>query len=64
MTSDWEDDWASITLTGRGGSVTLDAERDLPMAILRNPQTGHVRGILRDLVGTEPSFADAEAWKR
>ena len=43
----WEDGLASITLSGPGGSVTLDADSDLPMAILRNPQTGHVRGILR-----------------
>ena len=40
---------ASITLTGPGGSATLDGNTDLPMAILRNPRTGTVRGILRDL---------------
>ena len=43
----WERDLASITLSGPGGPVTLDGESDLPMAILRNPQTGQVRGILR-----------------
>ena len=45
----WEAGLGSITLSGPGGSVTLDAESDRPMAILRNPRTGQVRGILRDL---------------
>ena len=44
----WEDDLATITLTGPGGSTTLDGETDLAMAILRNPRNGQVRGILRD----------------
>ena len=45
----WEGSLASITLRGPNGSVTLDGDSDLPMAILRNPRTGQVRGILRDL---------------
>ena len=45
----WEGNLATITLTGPGGSVSLDEESDLRMAILRNPRTGQVRGILRDL---------------
>ena len=44
----WEGSLATITLDGPGGSVTLDSETDLPMAILRNPRNGQVRGILRD----------------
>ena len=44
----WEGTLATITLTGPGGSVTLDGETDLAMAILRNPRNGQVRGILRD----------------
>ena len=44
----WEGTLATITLTGAGGSVTLDGETDLAMAILRNPRSGQVRGILRD----------------
>ena len=44
----WEDRLAAITLTGPKGSVTLDGESDIPMAILRDPRTGQVRGILRD----------------
>ena len=43
----WEGSLASITLTGPSGSATLDGESDHPMAILRNPRTGQVRGFLR-----------------
>ena len=44
----WQDELASITLTGpSGGSYVLDGESDLPMAILRDPQNGRVRGLLR-----------------
>ena len=45
----WNDGLASITLSGPGGSFTLDGETDLPMTILRDPRTGQVRGFLRDL---------------
>ncbi|MYI46655.1 MAG: hypothetical protein F4123_09825, partial [Gemmatimonadetes bacterium] len=45
--SGWDGALATITLAGPGGSVTLDADTDLAMAILRNPRTGQVRGILR-----------------
>ena len=45
---EWEGDLAVITLAGPGGAVTLDGESDLAMAILRNPRSGQVRGILRD----------------
>lgn len=44
----WEDSLATITLSGPGGSVTLDGESDIPMAILRDQRNGQVRGILRD----------------
>ena len=44
----WEDNLAAITLDGPGGTITLDGETDLAMAILRNPGNGQVRGILRD----------------
>ena len=39
---------ASITLTGPGGAVTLDRNTNRPVTILRNPQSGQIRGILRD----------------
>ena len=44
----WENTLATITLAGPGGTVTLDGETDVAMAILRNPRNGQVRGILRD----------------
>lgn len=74
---DWSERLASIELTGPGGSYTLDAGSDNPMAILLNPQTGQVRGILRDPLATAEAAAgqdlevlfsrgipDAEAWRR
>ena len=45
--SGW-DSLASITLSGPAGSAVLDATSDQPMAILRDPRTGQVRGFLRD----------------
>ena len=54
----WAGTLASITLSGPGGSVTLDRETDRPMAILRDPQTGQIRGFLRDL---PPLAAAAQA---
>ena len=57
----WGRDLASITLSGSGGSVTLDGETDRPAAILRDPRTGTVRGILHDLPTTTVTRADAVA---
>ena len=54
----WESSLASITLSGPGGSVMLDGESDTPMAILRDPQTGQVRGFLRDLSTATQTAAD------
>ena len=45
----WADNLANITLSGPSDSATLDGDSDIPMAILRNPRNGQVRGILRDL---------------
>ncbi|WP_420441702.1 Ig-like domain-containing protein [Candidatus Palauibacter sp.] len=58
----WEDSLAAISLTGPGGSFTLDSESDFGMAILRNPGTGQVRGFLRDLPAppTRAAMAAAE----
>lgn len=53
----WEGNLASITLSGPGGAVTLDAETDQPMVILRNPRTGQVRGFLRDSSPGTPATA-------
>ena len=46
--ADWADDLAGITLSGPGGSVTLDDGTDRPMAILRDPGSGQVRAFLSD----------------
>lgn len=43
----WTSDLASVTLTGPGGSATLDGDSDRPVTILRDPRTRRVRGILR-----------------
>ena len=55
----WGDSLATITLSGPGGTVTLDGESDIPMAILRDPRTGQVRGILRDMPAATEVAADA-----
>ena len=57
----WEGSLDSITLTGPAGSFTLDADSDLPMAVLRDPSTGQVRGILRDLPASAVAQAVADA---
>ena len=44
----WTDELAAITLSGPGGSVTLDGDTDRPVTILRNRRTGQIRGVLRD----------------
>ena len=53
----WVDDLASIMLSGPSGSVQLDGDTDLPMTILRNPSTGQVRGILRDVPQADATAA-------
>jgi len=55
----WEGNLASITLTGPGGSATLDTDSNEPMVILRDPRTGQVRGILSDLPPAAQAAADA-----
>ncbi|WP_420636426.1 leucine-rich repeat domain-containing protein [Candidatus Palauibacter sp.] len=46
---EWADSLAEITLSGPDGAFTLDGETDLPVVILRDRDTGEVRGILRDM---------------
>ena len=43
----WEVQLARITLSGPEGTVTLDRESNRPVAIVRDPRTGRIRGILR-----------------
>ena len=54
---EWEGNLASITLSGPGGSATLDDTTDRPIAILRDPGRGRVRGILRDLPQADAATA-------
>jgi len=44
----WSGALANLTLSGPGGSFTLDGESRLPTAIVRNPATRQVRAILQD----------------
>ena len=44
----WADALARIVLTGPGGEVAMDAQSGPAAALLRDPATGRVRGILRD----------------
>ena len=46
---DWAGELAGITLAGPGGTFALNGDSDLSTAILRNPRTGRVRAILREL---------------
>ena len=55
----WEGSLATITLSGPDGTVTLDGDSDMPMAILRDPRTGQVRGFLRDPSAVTRVAADA-----
>lgn len=57
----WADSLASITLSGPGGSATLDESTDRPMAILRDPRTGQVRGFLSDPPAATQVASDAAA---
>ena len=50
---------ANITLSGPGGSTTLDESTDRPMAILRDPVTGQVRAFLEDPAPASQAAADA-----
>ncbi len=58
---EWEGNLASITLSGPGGTVTLDGATDRPMAILRDPRSGQVRGFLHDVPPAAQAAPDADA---
>jgi len=59
--SEWEQALARITLTGPEGSATLGRQGDTVAALLRDPVTGQVRGILHDGDEAEVARAAAEA---
>lgn len=57
---EWANRLASITLSGPGGSSTLDRDSDMPMAILRNPESGQIRRFVRDLPPGPAALEEAE----
>lgn len=59
--SEWAGRLARITLSGPDGSATLDKSTNRPMAILRDPRTGQVRGFLRDPPSATRVASDAAA---
>lgn len=58
--AEWAGALESISLTGPGGSVTMDQATTVPMAILRNPDSGQVRGILRGEDATDVTGVAAD----
>ena len=57
----WRGRLASITLSGPGGSATLNGESDHPMTILRGVRGGQVRGFLRGLPLAAQAASDGTA---
>ena len=55
----WDEELASISLSGPGGAVMLDEETDRPVTILRDSGTGEIRGIFRGVAGGSGSGDDA-----
>ena len=55
----WAGELAGVTLAGPSGSFALHADSDFPMAILRDPRTGRVRGILREVPPPTRAVMDA-----
>ena len=49
----WVGRLAAIVLVGPGGTATLNGENGPPAAILRDPRTGRVRAIVRDLASLD-----------
>ena len=52
---------ATLTLSGPGGSATLDGDTDQPTVILRDPRTGQVRAIVRERPAAARADRDAAA---
>ncbi len=56
--SNWADALSRIVLTGPDGTTTMDAQSGPAAALLRDPATGRVRGILRDWSGSGAAQPD------
>ena len=59
--SEWADALAEITLSGPSGYATIDRNTDRPAVILRDPDTGQVRAILRGAMTAAAAAADPAA---
>ena len=59
--AEWASDLTSLRLSGSAGSVEIREGSEPPMAILRDPVTGQVRAILRDLPPGGLALTAAEA---
>jgi len=57
----WEQLLGTITLSGPGGSATLDAGGDQGVVILRDPRSGQVRAILHDVPQLDMGQGDVGA---
>ena len=62
---EWADALASITLAGPGGASAVLGDAGPSMTLLRDPDTGQVRGILRDRPAAGPSSdrAGRRGWR-
>ncbi|WP_420461977.1 hypothetical protein [Candidatus Palauibacter sp.] len=64
MQAEWEAELASLSLSGPGGTVEMREGSEPPLAILRDPRTGQVRAILRDLPFGTVASSDLDALAR
>ena len=62
MRSGWEDALAKLTIAGPGGSADFSLESDIPMALLRDPRTGRVRGFVRGTDATDLAAGGVTKW--
>ena len=56
---EWADELERITLSGPKGAVTMDGDGPRSVAILQDPSTGQVQGILRDWPESGPVLRTA-----
>ena len=55
MEADWANTLERIALTGPEGAVTIDADDERALSVVRNARTGRIRAILRDWDGPLPA---------
>ncbi len=58
----WAGRLARITLSGPLGAATMERSSHLPMAIVRDRESGQIRAILRDLPDSIQTRREAQAW--